>query len=48
MSAHSWGGRRQGIDADVITALRKGGPLANAKLEALRVLFARLLSSVAR
>jgi hypothetical protein len=42
MSAHSWGAGRQGLDADVIAALREGQPLVDARLEALRV-FVRAL-----
>lgn len=42
MSAHSWGARRQGLNADVIAALREARPLADARLEALR-LFVRAL-----
>jgi AhpD family alkylhydroperoxidase len=36
MSAHSWFARRQGIDEEVITALREGRSLSDPKLEALR------------
>jgi AhpD family alkylhydroperoxidase len=42
MSAHSWGAGRQGLDADVVAALREGQPLVDARLEALRV-FVRAL-----
>ena len=42
MSAHSWGAGRQGLDPDVIAALREGRPLSDARLEALR-LFVRAL-----
>lgn len=35
VSAHSWGARRQGQDADLIAALRNGEVLADRKLEAL-------------
>jgi AhpD family alkylhydroperoxidase len=42
MSAHSWGAGRQGLDSDVITALREGTPLVHTRLEALRV-FVRAL-----
>jgi len=37
MSAHSWGAGRQGLDADVVAALREGRTLADARLEALRI-----------
>lgn len=37
MSAHSWGARRQGLDATIIEALRAGEPLPEPKLEALRI-----------
>lgn len=43
MSAHSWAARQQDIDEDVITALREGRSLSNAKLEALRVFVAVML-----
>jgi AhpD family alkylhydroperoxidase len=36
MSAHSWGAARQGLDTDVIAALRAGRALTDARLEALR------------
>jgi AhpD family alkylhydroperoxidase len=36
MSAHSWGARKQGIDEEIITALREGRSLSDPKLEALR------------
>ncbi len=36
MSAHSWGARRQGLDEDVLAALRAGGRLPDEKLEALK------------
>jgi AhpD family alkylhydroperoxidase len=36
MTAHSWGARRQGVDAGVIEALRAGQKLSDPKLEALR------------
>lgn len=43
MSAHSWGARRQEIDAGVIDALRAGRPLSDPKLEALRVFVIAML-----
>ena len=36
MAAHTTLSQMQGIDADVVTALRDGTPFADAKLEALR------------
>ena len=42
MSAHSWAAGRHGLDGDVIAALREGRPLADTRLEALR-LFVRAL-----
>jgi AhpD family alkylhydroperoxidase len=36
MSAHSWGGARQSLDADIIAALREGRTLTDIRLEALR------------
>jgi AhpD family alkylhydroperoxidase len=36
MSAHSWGAVRQGLDADLIAALREGRVLTDSRLEALR------------
>src|SRR3569832_2023701 len=43
MSAHSWGARRQGIDEEVVVALREGRSLADPKLEALRAFVAAML-----
>jgi AhpD family alkylhydroperoxidase len=43
MSAHSWGVRKQGIDEEVVTALREGRSLAEPKFEALRVFVATML-----
>lgn len=43
MSAHSWFAHRQGIDEGVITALREGRSLGDAKLEALRIFVAAML-----
>jgi AhpD family alkylhydroperoxidase len=43
MSAHSWGARKQGIDEEVVTALREGRSLADPKLEALRTFVAAML-----
>src|SRR5690348_14873906 len=37
MTAHSWGARRQGLDAGILTALRSGEALPDSKLEALRL-----------
>jgi AhpD family alkylhydroperoxidase len=45
MSAHSWSARRQGIDEEVVTALREGRSLADPKLEALRTFVAALLET---
>ena len=42
MSAHSWGGARQGLDSDLIDALREGRVLTDTRLEALRS-FVRVL-----
>jgi AhpD family alkylhydroperoxidase len=36
MSAHTWAGRRVGVDDAVILALRDGGPIVDPKLQALR------------
>ena len=43
MSAHSWAARRQGIDEEVVVALREGRSLADPKLEALRAFVAAML-----
>jgi AhpD family alkylhydroperoxidase len=42
MSAHSWGAARQGLDADLVAALREGRTLTDTRLEALRT-FVRAL-----
>jgi AhpD family alkylhydroperoxidase len=45
MSAHSWSGSREGVDRNIIAALRDGGPLADPKLEALRAFVRKLVLS---
>ena len=45
MAAHSTISKMQGIDADVIESLRTGSPLADPKLEALRVFSAKINES---
>jgi AhpD family alkylhydroperoxidase len=37
VSAHSWAGHRAGVDDAAIVALRDGAPIADAKLQTLRV-----------
>jgi AhpD family alkylhydroperoxidase len=45
MSAHSWGARRQGIDPNIVAALRAGQSLPNVKLEALRGFVAAMVNA---
>lgn len=43
MTAHSWGARHQGVDEEVLAALRAGRSLGDPKLEALRTFTAAML-----
>ena len=43
VTAHSWAARRQGIDEEVVSALREGRALGEPKLEALRAFVAAML-----
>lgn len=43
MTAHSWGARQQGIDEEIVSALREGRSLSDSKLEALRVFVGAML-----
>jgi AhpD family alkylhydroperoxidase len=45
MSAHSWGARRQDIDANIVAALRTGQSLPDVKLEALRDFVAAMVNA---
>jgi AhpD family alkylhydroperoxidase len=45
MSAHSWGARRQNIDPELVTALRAGHSLPDAKLDALRVFVTAMVNA---
>ena len=43
VTAHSWAAQRQGIDEEVVSALRDGRALEEPKLEALRAFVAAML-----